>query len=166
MTTKLTGAQKGGVAIAIVVALALVLLVLMWPRSSSAAALEVAPIQPKPVPPAEGPDPYHPKTEATQGQYCIPWPGDGEIAMCTRAGLSPISAAWRTMRDHPRNAWIARTTRPNSTEKQLDLDWGYAHMTKPGFELLDWAWNTPHVGSGNRAICLPYVPTQQEVNAA
>lgn len=176
--TQLTTKQKGGIAIAVLVAIALTALVLLWPRKSAASTSDdlvddgggenktPTPIGTTPGTPAisMGPDPYHPKTTPTQGEYYIPRAGDGDNLICSKAGLSPVVRAQGVLRDHALNDWIAKTTRPGATAKQLDLDWGYAHMV--GFELQDWTWKTQHVGSGGRAICIVYVPTQKEVDAA
>jgi hypothetical protein len=173
MTAKMTDGKKAGIGAAIVIAIAIIILIFMWPRKSSAATVETTPI-PKPVEPSTpvdvikpfGPDPYAPTTTPTPGEFYIPQHGDGEVSICTKAGLTPVSKAWRAMRDHSKNGWIPKTYLKDGTTRQLDLDWGYAHMTKPGFESKDWAYQTNHIASGGYAICLVYVPTQAEVNAA
>lgn len=163
MTQQLTKQQKGGIAIAVVLAIVIVLLVLLWPRKSSAATAteEAKPII-EPVPVVLSPNPYAPKTTPTQGEYYIPRKNDSDSRICQEAGLTPVLKAKIVLRDHPNNDWIAKTNFLGA--RQLDLDWGYARME--GHASQDWAWKTAHVGSGGRAICIVYVPTQKEVDAA
>ncbi len=150
--------KKGAVVIAVIVAIALLMLIILWPHTSSASTEE------EPV--VVEPDPYSPTETPTQGCYYHPKAGDGDALIVQKAGLAPVLKSRRVMRDHARNAWIPKTTRSGETETQLDLDWGYAHLSKAGLEYVDWAWNTAHVASGGYAICVPYVPTQEEVDKA
>jgi hypothetical protein len=177
--TKLNEQHKVGIALAVVAALAVILAILLWSRSAKAAASSSTTLNPvdpsKPVTPAKpkeeikvtlptipiGPDPYKPTTTPTKGQYYVPKHGDSASLICIKAGFTNIMAARKALRDHARNAWIPKTTAAGETEKQLDLDWGYAHMT--AYPDKDWAWMTEHVASGGLAICLVYVPEDSEV---
>lgn len=180
MTQQLSETKKTGIAIAVVVVVALVIAIVLWSRSAKAAAStdKTLPINDNPVKPpgptpspqptpsptpviVVGPDPYNPKTTPTKGAYYIPKHGDSASLICTKAGFTNLPAARKALRDHQRNAWIPKTTMAGETEKQLDLDWGYAHMT--AFPDKDWAWMTEHVASGGLAICLVYVPDDSEV---
>jgi hypothetical protein len=166
---KLSTGKKVAIGFAVAAVVAVVIMIVMrLSRSSSSAAPSPEPPKPVeptkpvetiPLPPAE-PNPLAPTTKPVQGQYYVPKAGDGEIAICTAAGLLNIPKAWKVMRDHVRNAWIPKCTRPGQTALQLDIDWGYAPMAGHGDK--KWAWKTEHTTSGGQKVCLVYVPKQEE----